>query len=71
MDVLALAVAAALLVVGVAAAVVRHWSASAACIGVGGVLPLMAYADGFDAPVLLATLTLLAAPLAAPFVGWG
>jgi signal transduction histidine kinase len=71
MDALALAVAAALLVVGAAALVVRRWRPAAAAIAVGLAMPAIAFTDaGFAAPSTVALAT-LALPAVTSMAGWG
>lgn len=71
MDALALAVAAALLVVGAAALVVHRWRPAAAAIAVGLALPAIALADSGFAGLLTVALAALALPAVTSTAGWG
>lgn len=70
MDALALAVAAALLIVGAAAFAVRRRRIGAGTIAVGACLALMAYSHDLGAPAGLALLALMLCPLLAPVAAW-
>lgn len=70
MDAVALAIAAALFVVGVAAVVVRRWRLGVTALIVGLSLPFTAYADDLGAPANLAFVSVLAAPVLAPLAAW-
>ena len=70
MDAVALAVAAALLFVGVAAVAVREWRVCASALVVGLSLALIPSADGLTAPAWLAVVAAAAGPLLAPMAAW-
>ena len=70
MDALALAVAAALLFVGVAAVAVREWRVSASALVLGLSLALISSADDLAAPASLAVVAAAVGPMLAPVAAW-
>ena len=70
MDVVAISVAAALLLVGVAAAVARRWRIAITALVVGTYLPLTAYSDDLAAPTQLALVAAWFGVLLAPLTAW-
>ena len=70
MDAAALAVAAALLVVGVAAVVVRRWRLGVTALIVGMCLPGLGYSDHLNASNSLGIVVAVMGPLLAPLAAW-
>jgi signal transduction histidine kinase len=70
MDALALAIAAALLLVGAAALAVRRWRVTVTAVVVGLCLPLIAYSDDLAAPAWIALVTVAVSPVLAPLTAW-
>ena len=71
MDALALAVAAALLVAGAAAVVLRWWRPATAATAVGLALPAIALSDAITAEPVSLALASLALPAVAAIAAWG